>query len=186
MPAAVLPKEELIVRILQVFRDYGYEGASLARLSKATGLGRSSLYHYFPNGKEDMAEAAVAAVGAWFGANVAPVLSGPGDARQRLENYAAKMIEFYNGGENACLANLFSLGDAAGIFQPSLGQRMKRLIDAIAAVLESDGIASEEALRRAENAVIALQGSLVVARALQNKEPFLRTMSELPDTLLPR
>ena len=56
--ASNLSKDEVIQRIVAAFREHGYEGASLSILSQATGLGRSSLYHYFPNGKTDMAQAA--------------------------------------------------------------------------------------------------------------------------------
>lgn len=51
--------DEILNRLTRVFREDGYEGASLARLSKATGLGRSSLYHYFPGGKSEMALAVI-------------------------------------------------------------------------------------------------------------------------------
>ena len=37
MPAALIPKEEVLARLLEVFREHGYEGASLAVLSEATG-----------------------------------------------------------------------------------------------------------------------------------------------------
>ena len=39
MPAATMSREEVVVRLAAVFRDHGYQGASLARLSAATGLG---------------------------------------------------------------------------------------------------------------------------------------------------
>lgn len=59
MPAALDEKEkaQIVGRLFIVFRDHGYEGASLADLSRATKLGKSSLYHHFPRGKEQMAEA---------------------------------------------------------------------------------------------------------------------------------
>lgn len=50
-----MSKEEVIAQLTKVFRQYGYEGATLARLSEATGLGKASLYHHFPKGKEEMA-----------------------------------------------------------------------------------------------------------------------------------
>jgi AcrR family transcriptional regulator len=45
MPAALLPRAEVVARIQDVFRDRGFDGASLAEISNATGLGKSSLYH---------------------------------------------------------------------------------------------------------------------------------------------
>ena len=54
MPAPLHTKEEVVERLLAVLRRDGFEGASLSVLSEATGLGRSSLYHHFPDGKSDM------------------------------------------------------------------------------------------------------------------------------------
>ncbi len=48
--------EDLMHRLSEVFKEYGYEGASLAILSQASGLKRPSLYHRFPRGKQQMAE----------------------------------------------------------------------------------------------------------------------------------
>ena len=40
MPAALLTREEVIDRLLGVFRRSSFQGASLSELSKATGLGK--------------------------------------------------------------------------------------------------------------------------------------------------
>ena len=63
MPPALLSRQEVIERLMLVVRRCGYDGASLAKLSKATGLGKSSLYHYFPAGKDDMVRAVLDHVG---------------------------------------------------------------------------------------------------------------------------
>ena len=52
-------REEIIPLLAEVFRTQGYEGASLSRLGEASGLGKGSLYNFFPGGKEEMAAAAV-------------------------------------------------------------------------------------------------------------------------------
>src|SRR4051812_1232031 len=98
MAAQNLSREEVIDRILAAFRQYGYEGASLGRLSEVTGLGRSSLYHHFPNGKEDMATAALNSVAAWFSENVLAALEGNDPPKKRLKRFSAKLSEFYKDG----------------------------------------------------------------------------------------
>ena len=40
--------QDLMQRLSCVFRDVGYDGASLSILSEATGLKKASLYHRFP------------------------------------------------------------------------------------------------------------------------------------------
>ena len=54
----------------EVFRAHGYEGATLALISEATGLGKGSLYHLFPGGKEQMAAEVLADIDAWFELNI--------------------------------------------------------------------------------------------------------------------
>lgn len=184
MPAATLPRDEVVSRILTVFREYGYEGASLARLSEATGLGRSSLYHYFPHGKDDMAAAALAAVADIYGERVIAPLFGATSPKTRLKRFAAGLSEFYQNGEKTCLTDLFTIGEAGALFQQQLGERVKALIGVLAKVAEQAGIAPLEAARRAENAVIAVQGSLVVSRALGTTAPFLRVIKEFPELLI--
>ncbi|MEC5159641.1 MULTISPECIES: TetR/AcrR family transcriptional regulator [unclassified Janthinobacterium] len=184
MSTAALPRDEIVLRILAAFRQYGYEGASLGRLSSATGLGRSSLYHHFPKGKEDMANAAMSAVSAWFGEHVLATLAGEEPAARRLECFAAKLAEFYRQGESSCLTDVFTIGEAGAVFQQRIGERMKLLIGALAKTAQGAGVAPGEALRRAEDAVVSIQGSLIVARALGDTAPFLRAMQQLPRRLL--
>ena len=45
-----MSKDTAVPQLLTVFQRYGYEGATLAKLSAATGLGKASLYHYFSQG----------------------------------------------------------------------------------------------------------------------------------------
>ncbi|GAY11436.1 helix-turn-helix domain-containing protein [Pseudonocardia sp. N23] len=48
---------KLIDVLVSVFRDKGFDGTAIADLAAATGLQGASLYHRFPDGKEEMADA---------------------------------------------------------------------------------------------------------------------------------
>lgn len=48
-------RDALLEQLVVVFRERGYEGATLVQLAAATGLGKASLYHHFPGGKAEMA-----------------------------------------------------------------------------------------------------------------------------------
>ena len=50
----------MIPVVAEVFRAHGYEGATLSVITEATGLGKGSLYHFFPGGKEELAAAVLA------------------------------------------------------------------------------------------------------------------------------
>ena len=183
MPAATMSREEVVVRLAAVFRDHGYQGASLARLSAATGLGRSSLYHYFPNGKEDMARAVLARVSAWL-EEALLALASPGDPWARVERLAGTLTDYYGGGRQACLFELFAVGEAGGLFRRAMAATLGRLLDALAAAAEEAGLAPEQAERRAEEVVVAFQGALVVSRLQGDGGAFARVMADLPHRLL--
>lgn len=184
MPAPSLSREEVAQRILAEFRRSGYQGATLASLSAATGLGKSSLYHYFPNGKTDMAEAALASVGIWFGEHVMPTLTEDAPVEKRLKKFSAAISEFYAKGTLPCLTDLFTIGEAGEFFQQFMKQRLSGLIKALATVVAENDVPMEEAMRRAEDALITMHGALVVSRALGSTAPFVRTMRNFPNVLL--
>jgi len=178
-----LPKEEVVARLMQVFRREGYDGASLARLSAVTGLGRSSLYHHFPRGKEDMAEAVLALSRSRLTRLVLEPLAGPGSIRDRLEAMTRGLAEFYDDGKAACFTELFGVGTTGTQFLPTLSAGIELLSSAITRVLTAGGMAEDLAQRRAEDALISIQGALVLARARSSTAPFHRILAELPDRL---
>lgn len=185
MTSHALSREEMLDRIVATFRQHGYEGASLALLSEATGLGRSSLYHYFPNGKVDMANAALEWVLACFDTLVlAPLRLSSMSPLNRLQLCAKGLTEFYENGTRSCLINLFSIGSAGVLFQSKLSDCSKALIQIFADTAQESGISAKEARRRGENALIDIQGALVLSRTIGSNAPFKRLIKEFPELLL--
>ncbi len=172
-------REEAVASMSEIFRRYGYEGASLKRLSDASGLGRSSLYHHFPNGKEDMA----AAVRDWIVEqvrdDVISVLRGEGDPQQRLSKALQALSTFYAGGRKGCLIEFFSMAGAQEAV-PGLAQSLAEPLMASFQKLGRDaGFATREAKLAAEQALVEFQGGLVVARAVGTPEAFTRALKRI-------
>lgn len=69
-----MPKETYIPYLLRLFRQYGYDGATLSKISEATGLGKASLYHHFPGGKDEMVEVVLDSLECWLDQNVVSTL----------------------------------------------------------------------------------------------------------------
>jgi len=176
VPAPVVPYDEVIERLLQVFRDCGYAGASIAQIADATGLGRSSLYHYFPGGKDDMARAVIKYVDAWMDENALAPLRSPGPPAKRLKAMLDALNDIYEGGSNACLLGTFVLGNSRKPFQRELQAVFAAWVDALTALAIDAGISKAEAHRRAEDAVSRIQGSLILSAGLGNSEPFARML----------
>lgn len=184
MPAALIPKDEVLDRLTAAFREHGYEGATLARLSEATGLVRASLYHYFPDGKEGMARAVLDRAGEAMRRDVLAPLQSPGTPRERLTAMARGLDAFYRGGELPCLLGLFSAGAGRTPMERAITAALEEWVRAVASCVAEAGVEPRAARERAEDALAAVQGALVLARARGSTAPFARLVAGLPDRLL--
>lgn len=183
---ASIDDAELIARLSGVFQDVGYEGASLAVLSDATGLQRASLYHRFPGGKQQMAGEVLASAIDWAVANVVAPLNAKGDLAQRLAQARANLNELYGSGSKSCLLNmLMAPRNLGGPFAPAIKSAFEALINAFAHFAREAGHRPAAARKAGERAVTLIQGSLVLARGLQNSKPFRDALNALEGELFP-
>jgi TetR/AcrR family transcriptional repressor of lmrAB and yxaGH operons len=179
-----MAKAEVIPQLMAVFRRYGYEGASITRFSEATGLKRASLYHYFPNGKEEMADAVLDYIMLALKEQLLAPLLSDRPPRDRIQAMSQNVDAFYQQGQQDCLLALLSVGDAHQLFHERVQQALNLWIDSLAAVLMDVGITPITARQRAEEAISLIQGALVLTRGLNNNETFERILQRLPEVLL--
>lgn len=184
MARIVMERADVLPLLGEVFREHGFEGASLATITAATGLGKGSLYHFFPGGKEEMAAAVLAEIDGWFEAHVfAPLREGE-DARLAIRDMLAKVDAYFRSGRRVCLVGAFALCDVRDRFADKVQGYFAAWRDALTAALRRTGLADAEAAARAEDTVLAIQGALTLARALHDPEVFTRTLQRLDARLL--
>ena len=182
MRPAKLAEWQVLRKLTDVFRERGYEGASYAQLMAATGLVKASLYHRFPSGKEEIADAILAQTDQKFAEDVLRPAREAGQPRARARRIARRLREFYGSGTRWCLLDTLTL--ASGTKTLAHARRsMKFWVDSLACVGRDSGLPSSLARKRAEDAVAAIEGGLIVSRVVKNRQPFLRALAELPDRL---
>ncbi|MEM7756705.1 MAG: TetR/AcrR family transcriptional regulator [Cyanobacteria bacterium P01_A01_bin.40] len=179
-----MPKEEVITKLVPVFRLYGYEGATVSRLSEATGLKKASLYHHFQGGKEQMAEAVLEYVGNWIEEHIFLPLRSPKPVPERLAAMIDGIDQFYESGQSPCVLAVMSLGEAHNLFHQQLENSLHKWLDTLSTVVESTGVDPKEARLRAEDAMMLIQGALVLVRVTNDTQPFKRAIAKLPKILL--
>lgn len=183
--AQQLNRDQITPMLLKAFRKHGYEGASLSILSIETGLKRASLYHHFPGGKTEMAQATLDLVLSDFTLLVLnPLQNKQHTPKQRLLNVAQGLAKFYANGANACLIDIFSIGNSNQLFQQQLASCTQNVIDLFTQLAEETGCPQALAQQRGEDMMVSLQGTLVIARTLGSHEVFERFLEDLPDRIL--
>ncbi|MDG4882539.1 TetR/AcrR family transcriptional regulator [Mesorhizobium sp. WSM4884] len=172
-------REQLLGIVAEVFREHGYEGASLALIGEATGLGKGSLYHFFPGGKEEMARAAIAHINGWFEENVFAPLRESADPRAGIGHMLEATDSYFRSGRRVCLIGAFALDESRDLFADQIRDYFGRWVARLAEALARSGLRPGEASELAEEAVAAIQGALTLARAANDLNVFSRTLRRL-------
>ncbi|MEB3291728.1 MAG: TetR/AcrR family transcriptional regulator [Synechococcales bacterium] len=187
-----MSRQTHVSTLLNLFRQFGYEGLTLSKISQETGLGKASLYHHFPGGKAEMAEAALNQVNQWLETVILPILTEaasldkhrqikPIDAFRTMGEEADR---FFNGGQNACLWAVLVLEQSSNdLFHSQISWAFSQWIRAIAQVLITAGLDETLAQQRGEDAMIAIQGALILSHGLHDFASFKRVINQLPQQL---
>jgi len=186
MPAPLLSKDEVLDRLLNTFRDKGYEGASLAELSAATGLVKASLYHYFPGGKQDMAEQVMAHLERQLAAAIYEPLQSTQSQPRKLGAMLDAIDAFYEGGKKACLYERLCASVDRAQFQRPLRRAFTMWMDAVEALCIEAGLSKGMARARAEDFVVRIEGALILCAGTGDYAVFARTLKDLRSSLLQR
>ena len=183
MPAALLTREEVLDRLLETFRQRGYDGASLAEMSQATGLVKASLYHHFPGGKTEMAVQVLAHLDRLLADQLYAPLSTSMAPAKKLSAMIDAIDAFYDGGRKACLLERLTASVDRSAFRRPLKRAFAAWIDAVEAVCREAGLPPAVARARAEDFVIRVEGALVVCAGTGDLSVFERTLSSLRRSL---
>jgi AcrR family transcriptional regulator len=172
-----------IATALELFRSYGFEGVSLQQLATATGLEKASLYYRYPGGKDEIAMAIASKVVVWFQENVFEPLTGRGSTRKRVAFVAERLREFYSGGSKSCLMDVLSIPGGSDELRLTLRGAMQAWVHAFAQIAKESGVGNAAARVRAEEAIVRIEGALILARVLGDPAGFERVLRVLPDLL---
>ena len=184
MAKQIAERADILPRWAEVFRAHGYEGATLSLLGKACGLGKGSLYHFFPGGKEQMAKEVLAEIDNWFEVNVFAPLLKTEDPKQAVADMITATEKYFWSGKRVCLVGVVALGVTCDVFAEQVHSYFKRWGDALISALQRSGLAPAIAERKSEDAMVVIQGALVMARALNDPKVFIRAMADLRERLL--
>ena len=175
MPKEPARRADVVSVLAEAFREHGYEGASMAVLTEATGLGKGSLYHFFPGGKDEMAAAVLEDIDRWFRDRVfAPLRSATGadraGAREAVDAMLDEVDAYFRSGRRVCLPGAFALGRERERFEAAVTGYFTHWVDALEQALRAAGRAAPRAT--AMQILAAVQGGIVLARALQDPAAF--------------
>jgi len=184
MPRTITERADVLPTLGEVFREHGFEGASLSVIGERTGLGKGSLYHFFPGGKEEMAAAVLTDIDGWFRSHIFKPLKEDADAARAIRRMFDAVEEYFQSGRRVCLIGALALNESRDLFAPRIRGYFAAWTEALEGALVRMDYGTKKAKARAEETLAAIQGALVLGRALHDPALFTRTLARLRKRLI--
>jgi TetR/AcrR family transcriptional repressor of lmrAB and yxaGH operons len=151
-----------------LFRRNGYAATGINEIAEVAGAPKGSLYHYFPDGKDQIGEAAVRFAGKGVVATLEKLEQQHGTAAALMQAYCRLLVGWMakSGFRDGCPISTTLLESAPQSEAIALAGReaFAAWRAVIARALLRDGFSKLEARRLSTLAVSALEGSLILAR----------------------
>ncbi|MFK7826594.1 MAG: TetR/AcrR family transcriptional regulator [Oligoflexales bacterium] len=180
MRKASKSREELLADLTKVFREHGFHGTTLSKLTQATGLERASLYHYFPKGKQDMASAVILGALESLENEVLVHLQTDAGPKEKLRKMLIALKHFYKDGTDQCFISIFSVGEIKEDIAAKLKTATESWVDLLVTIFHN--LAYPTPNQEAIKALSSIQGSLVLSHITKDPEIFTGCLRSLANS----
>lgn len=176
-------KQEIINAASKLFQLYGYHGVGLNEIIKESGTAKGSLYHYFPNGKEELAIAAIDFTKDEVAKKFQKITEGIEDPISAVQAYINNIADEYGlesvvgvrigtiAGETSLINDSIRLACMSALeYWQSLFTR--KFVDA--------GYSEEQAEALSLNINMLIEGGIIFSLTKQSGEPLKKIAIQIP------
>lgn len=172
-----LTKARLAQSMLELIQASGYSGTGLNAVIEHASAPKGSVYFHFPEGKEGLGIAAIELAKQQFEALIIQAAQdggGAGEAAKIAIQTLAAIIsdsDFRLGCPVSVVA--LEMGDSNERLRQACASAFESWIAPTAALLEADGVGSDQANSLATVIVSTIEGAAIVSRAMKSAQPLL-------------
>lgn len=179
-------RDKIVRATAALFRKRGYAATGLGEIVSVSGAPKGSLYHYFPNGKEQIAAEAVRYAGDKVRATLSKLDLSCESAAELIRAYGGLLAGWMaqSAFQDGCPITTTLLETAP--VKANVTRAGREAFEAwtaiIAAKLVSEGMAKDRSESLARFAFMALEGALIFARVEASAAPILDAAEEVART----
>ena len=175
MSAPPTQRDAIVRAAATLFRRNGFAATGINEIVKVSGAPKGSLYHYFPNGKDEIAVATVRFAGNALVATLEKLEQEHKSAAALIQAYCKLLAGWMakSGFRDGCpiTTTLLETAPQSADVAAAGREAFDGWRTVIARVLIRDGFGKAEAMRLAKLAISALEGALILARIESNARP---------------
>jgi AcrR family transcriptional regulator len=171
-------RDRMIVSTALLLREKGLTGTSFGDVIDHSGAPRGSIYHHFPEGKAQLVEEAMQYAGGYVADFIGD--ADPIDALHSFKKGWRKQLERsdFRAGCPIVAVAVEAHSDAPQLAEAA-ANAFATWQEAMARLLERDGVEPARARRLAATTVAAVEGAVVICRAQRSMKPLDDVSQEL-------
>jgi len=182
MPRAAEHKQSLVMAAATLFRRRGYGASGLNDILAESGAPKGSLYHYFPKGKEQLAETTVKAGGIVVGQTLEELAASTRSGQAYLKGFAKLLtgwLEESNYAEGCPISTvLLEMAGESEAIRAQGHAAYDKWRQVTGDKFVADGLSRKDAAALATHTLAAFEGALMIAR-VEKKDAAIRTAASL-------
>lgn len=181
MPRASDAKSRFIETAIRLFRERGYNGVGIAEVIAHSGAPKGSFYHHFPEGKEELAAAAVRLAGQRIAVFADRILLAEPSFAAGCARIAREIGDGFarSGFREGCPVTAVAIDAVPG--SPRLENAVRDVVERWVelAAAHAERLGERDPRDKAERFFMAVEGAWIMARVMQSKAPF-EAVARLP------
>jgi AcrR family transcriptional regulator len=172
-------RDRILTATNELFRRNGFNGTSIKQITIAAQVPMGSLYHFFPDGKDQLARESIETSGPAYQLLfeiIADEAASPAEAISNFFDGAAEVLEATD------FIDICPIGTVArevastnDLLRESTAQVFASWTTALSARFEAAGVAGPEANGLATTVIASLEGGFMLARSARNTAPLRAT-----------
>lgn len=178
-------KEKILIAASRLFRKQGYHATTLNQISKESSTPRGSVYYYFENGKEQLAQEAILRTGQIIKQHIEDALAMESDAAKAIYTHLRNIAdEIEQQKEKTDIFSLVAISrevsDSNTLLLKTCEEVYDNWINVFATKIKQSGFADKEALELA----ITIQAMIEGAYALMVSQQSVKAMRIVSEQVL--
>lgn len=161
-------RQRMLLSAIALLRERGARGVTIDAVLADSGAPRGSVYHHFPEGREQLVREAVAHASDFIGALISDFADDPSTALERFVDLWAQVLRDSDYRAGCPIVGIAVDADV----DTDLGERAFRgWADQLTRLYHAQGIAEADAARLASSTIAAVEGAIVLCRVQRSTQP---------------
>jgi AcrR family transcriptional regulator len=175
------PRDRMVTSAIQLFRERGVAGTALSDVIEHSQAPRGSLYHYFPQGKPQLAAEATALAGRLMEKMITKSMAaaGPLESIKAMVEVSRQQLRTTDFASGCPVAAGALEGSGPPSARAAAGSAFAAWESALSVALVEHGLPGERADGLASLVVCAVEGAIIVAKAQRTTRALDRVEDEL-------